>query len=171
MSTTTLPGDLSADADAKSSEDRFTAIVWQCIESLGSIKLTCALFVLGMFIVFVGSLAQARKDVWLVVGEYFRTYVAYIDVADFFPPSMFPGWIDFDWDSLGAFRRIPFPGGWTIGWIMLANLTTAHLLRLKVRVRGGRMAAGIGIIAVGALLTAVVVVTGNGQMGVESGNS
>ncbi len=171
MSTTTLPGNLTAGDDAQSSEDQFTAIVWKCIDALGSLKLTCALFLLGMLIVFVGSLAQARKDVWLVVGEYFRTYVAYIDVADLFPPSMFPGWIDFNWDSLGAFRRIPFPGGWTIGWVMLANLTTAHLMRFKVRVRGGRMAAGIGIIAVGALLTTAVVVTGNGQTGVESGNS
>ena len=171
MSTTVLPGDLTGGDDAKSSEDRFTAIVWQCLDALGSLKLTCILLLLGMFIVFVGSLAQARKDVWLVVGEYFRTYVAYIDVADLFPPSMFPGWVDFNWDSLGAFRRIPFPGGWTIGWIMLANLTTAHLLRFTVRVRGGRMFAGIGIIAVGAVLTAAVVMTGNGQTGVESGNS
>jgi ABC-type transport system involved in cytochrome c biogenesis permease subunit len=171
MSTTILPGDLAGGDDAKSSEDRFTAIVWQCLDALGSLKLTCVLLLLGMFIVFVGSLAQARKDVWLVVGEYFRTYVAYIDVADLFPPSMFPGWIDFNWDSLGVFRKIPFPGGWTIGWIMLANLTTAHLLRFQVRVRGGRMAAGIGITALGAVLTAAVVMTGNGQTGAESGNS
>ncbi|MCP4169446.1 MAG: cytochrome c biogenesis protein CcsA [Fuerstiella sp.] len=171
MSTTILPGDLTGGDDAKSSEDRFTAIVWQSVDALASLKLTCLLLLLGMFIVFVGSLAQARKDVWLVVGEYFRTYVAYIDVADLFPPSMFPGWVDFDWDSLGAFRVIPFPGGWTIGWIMLANLTAAHLLRFKVRVRGGRMTAGIVITAVGAVLTAAVVVTGNGQTGVESGNS
>ncbi len=171
MSTTVLPGDLSSRDDAPPSEEALTAVMWKCINLLASLKLTCALFLLGMFIVFVGSLAQARRDVWLVVGQYFRTYVAWIDVADFFPPSMFPRLVDFNWDSLGALRMVPFPGGWTIGWIMLANLTAAHLLRFKIRASGGRLIAGLATATIGALLTVAVVVTGNQQTGVEYGDS
>ncbi len=44
---------------------------------LASLKLTCVLFVLAMIIVFIGSLAQARRDVWLVMADYFRCYVAF----------------------------------------------------------------------------------------------
>ncbi|MEZ6128715.1 MAG: cytochrome c biogenesis protein CcsA [Planctomycetaceae bacterium] len=163
MSTTVLPGDLSSRGDAKPREDALTAAMWKCIDVLASLKLTCVLFLLGMFIVFVGSLAQARRDVWLVVGQYFRTYVAWIDVADFFPPAMFPSLVDFKWDSLGVLRMIPFPGGWTIGWIMLANLTAAHLLRFKIRASGGRLLAGLMTTAVGAMLTMAVVIAGNAQ--------
>lgn len=171
MSSTALPGDLSSRERASAGEDSITAFTWKCIYALASLKLTCVMFLLGMFVVFVGSLAQARRDVWLVVGQYFRTYVAWIDVADFFPPSMFPSLVDYDWNSLGALRMIPFPGGWTIGWIMLANLTAAHLLRFKIRAVGGKFAAGIGIAALGILLTAAVVITGNQQTGVEYGDS
>ena len=171
MSTAALPGDTSSRDEGSRAEDSVTVVMWKCIEALASLKLTCVLFLLGMFVVFVGSLAQARKDVWLVVGEYFRTYLAWMDVADFFPPSMFPSLVDFDWNSLGVFRYIPFPGGWTIGWIMLANLFAAHYLRFKVRVTGGRLVAGVGTVALGGLLTFAVVWTGNHQTGVEYGNT
>ncbi|MFZ9089410.1 MAG: hypothetical protein ACO3FE_04905, partial [Planctomycetaceae bacterium] len=56
---------------------------------LASLKLTVVLFLLAMVIVFIGSLAQARRDVWLVMADYFRCYVAKVDVVDLFPPSMF----------------------------------------------------------------------------------
>ena len=68
----------------------------------GSLKITCALFVLGIFIIFVGSLAQSRRDVWQVVNQYFRVYVARIDVADFFPPSMFPQFLDTNWNAAAS---------------------------------------------------------------------
>lgn len=171
MSTTALPGDMSSREQSKPSEDWMSAVMWRCVEGLASLKLTCVLFLMGMFVVFVGSLAQARRDVWLVVGQYFRTYVAWIDVADFFPPSMFPALVNYNWDGLGVFRMIPFPGGWTIGWIMLANLVTAHLLRFHLRAVGGKRIAGLATLALGALLTVAVVVTGNQQTGVEYGDS
>ncbi len=170
MSTTALPGNVTSSNDVNSKRDRLIEAAWPFIQVLASMKLTCVMFLMGMFVIFVGSLAQARRDVWLVVGEYFRTYLAWIDVADFFPPSMFPSLVDYDWSSL-TLRYIPFPGGWTIGWIMLANLLTAHALRFKIRAAGGQRIAGASIVAIGALLTFLVVYTGNDQTGVEYGNS
>ncbi|MCA9083492.1 MAG: cytochrome c biogenesis protein CcsA [Planctomycetaceae bacterium] len=171
MSTTSLPGNLPSKDDVTSVRDQMDSVAWRCIEALASLKLTCVLFILGMLIVFVGSLAQARKDVWLVVAQYFRTYVAWIDIPDLFPPSMFPGFVDTNWDDLGIFRRIPFPGGWTIGWLMLANLFAAHFLRFKIRATGSRLVAGISIIILGAVVTFAVVWTGNQQTGVDAGNT
>ena len=73
--------------------------------------------------------------------------------------------------KLGPFQSLPFPGGWTIGLIMLINLTAAHALKFKVRARGLKLAAGIVLIVLGMLLTYAVVVTGNMQMGVEFGEN
>lgn len=171
MSSTALPGGVSSSDKSTTTNDSISEGLWKAISILASMKLTVFLFVLGMIVVFIGSLAQARKDVWLVVGEYFRTYIAWIDVADLFPPSMFPRAIDFDWDRLGILRFIPFPGGWTIGWIMLANLLTAHYLRFRINVSGMRRYAGVAIIGLGALLTGLVVWTGNQQTGVEYGDT
>lgn len=171
MSTAAIPGDVPQN-QSTSGEDLASGVMWKCLGLLASLKLTCALFVLGMVVVFIGSLAQARKDVWLVVHEYFRTYLAWIDVADLFPPSMFAWAVDFDWSGqLGVLRFIPFPGGWTIGWIMLANLLTAHYLRFRVLATGGRRILGAAIVAVGVLLTWAVVWTGNQQTGVEYGDT
>lgn|GEM_PF-160832 len=180
MSSTILPRDFSTPrADARSQQDPITAAVVRVLEVLGSLKLTCVLFVLSMVIVFTGSLAQSRRDVWQVMEQYFRTWVAHIDVQDLFPPSMFSGFAQ----SLGVedfgvavastihIHRIPFPGGWSIGLVMLLNLTTAHALRFKVRARGNRLAAGLGLILTGLIMTAAVVWTGNMQTGVEFGNT
>lgn len=171
MSTAALPGDVSKD-QSNPGEELASNVLWKCIEALASLKLTCALFLLGMVVVFIGSLAQARKDVWLVVHEYFRTYLAWVDVADLFPPSMFSWAVDYDWSGeLGALRYIPFPGGWTIGWIMLANLLTAHYLRFRVLATGSRRFLGGLIVAIGVALTWAVVWTGNQQTGVEYGDT
>jgi hypothetical protein len=181
MSSTTLPGELSSRREETPSLDNvlLTSVV-KVLEILGSLKLTCILFGLSMVIVFVGSLAQSRRDVWQVMEQYFRTWVAKIDVQDLFPPSMFSdaaqhyGVEDFGAmiaSKLGPFQTLPFPGGWTIGFIMLINLTAAHALKFKVRARGAKLFAGIVLVVLGMLLTYAVVVTGNMQMGVEFGQN
>lgn len=172
MSSTILPGDLSSGRkDGEAFPQELENSLMTAIRALASLKLTCVLFILAMFIVFVGSLAQARRDVWQVMAEYFRTYIAWIQVRDLFPPSMFGDQGDKIAESLGIFGKIPFPGGWTIGWIMLANLTTAHALKFRVRAEGLRLVAGIGLVVVGLILTAGVVITGNMQTGVEYGDT
>ncbi len=181
MSSTTLPGDFSSRREESESVDSAlqTAVV-SVLEVLGSLKLTCVMFALSMVIVFIGSLAQSRRDVWQVMEQYFRTWVAKVDVQDLFPPSMFIGLSQYyeveDFGAmiaskLGAFQSLPFPGGWTIGLIMLINLTAAHSLKFKVRARGLKLTAGIVLVAIGMLLTYAVVVTGNMQMGVEFGEN
>ena len=142
------------------------------LEWAGSLKFTCVLFALGMFIVFVGSLAQARRDVWHVVNQYFRVYIAEIEVRDFFPPSMFPELIDVPWEErLGIFASFPFPGGWLIGWLLLINLLAAHITRIRMRAEGFRLWGGLLTIAAGFMLMALIVVTGNRQTGVEHANT
>lgn len=181
MSTSTLPNDFSPSRDeSKAMEFDLGESILKMLRALGSLKLTCVLFVLAMFIVFVGSLAQSRRDVWQVMDQYFRTWVARIDVQDLFPPSMFGAFAEsnkvddfgaFIAAKLGPFQSFPFPGGRTIGLIMLLNLTAAHLLKFKVKARGNKLSAGLGLTVLGLLLTFAVVWTGNTQTGVEFGNT
>lgn len=168
MSTTSLPGDTS---QRSTSTDVMESPLYTALSWVASLKITCVLFLFGMFIVFVGSLAQARKDVWLVVDQYFRCYVAQMDVADLFPPAMFPSMVNYDWNRLGGLRIINIPGGWTIGWAMLANLMAAHFLRFRIRATGGKLIAGVTTLSVGIILTWLVVWTGNQQTGVETGDT
>ncbi len=140
-------------------------------KKLASLKITCVLFMLAMFIVFVGSLAQARRDVWQVMAQYFRTWIAWVDVQDMFPPSMFGEMGSRVAERLGVFRYFPFPGGWTIGVAMLINLTCAHALTFKLRAKGVRLSLGVGMLLIGLLMTIAVIVTGNHQTGVEAGDT
>jgi len=127
---------------------------------LASLRLTVVLFVAAIFLVFAGTLAQVDKDIWEVVKLYFRTYVAWIDFQIFFPPA-FTGK---RWEVPGGFY---FPGGFTIGALMFVNLIAAHALRFKVQARGTRLWAGLGVIALGCLLTWMVVVTGSTRETIE----
>jgi len=144
----------------------------QVLSFAGSLKITCALFVLGMFIILIGSLAQSRRDVWQVVNQYFRVYVAEVEIRDLFPPSMFPQFMDTNWEgTLGPLASFPFPGGWTIGWLLFVNLLAAHASRMRVQAKGPHLAAGLVAIVTGFVLMALVVITGNQQTGVEQGNT
>ena len=109
MSESILPGKVRRDGLLTEAGTTLELSVSRCLHMLASLKLTIALFCMAMLVVFVGSLAQSRRDVWQVMSEYFRVYVAWIQVADFFPPSMFPQLISFDWNSLGPFRHFHFP--------------------------------------------------------------
>ncbi|MFO0976553.1 MAG: cytochrome c biogenesis protein CcsA [Planctomycetaceae bacterium] len=168
MSTTAAPGEFrNSQKDLLATSDAFALKI---IQSLASLKFTCVLFLLAMVIVFVGSLAQSRRDVWQVMAEYFRCYLAWIDIQDLFPPSMFGNQGTEIAKSAGTFRYIPFPGGWTIGWLLLGNLIAAHALKFQVRATGARLFAGLGFVVAGLIMLAAIVYTGNRQTGVEAAN-
>jgi len=110
-----------------------------------SLKLTVVLLCLSMVLVFAGTLAQVDKGIWTVMDQYFRCLVAWIDLHVFFPRSM-------DIPDV----RIPFPGGFLIGWLLVINLVTVHWTSFKVQVSGGRKVAGILFLLLGVLVTAGV---------------
>lgn len=115
------------------------------IESLASLKLTVTLFALGIFLTFAGTLAQVDHGIWTILEKYFRTFFAMIPMQVFFPRSM---------NIPGAF---PFPGGWTIGGLLLINLILAHSLRFKVVATGRKKVIGLLVTLVGLTLTGMVI--------------
>ena len=79
-----------------------------------------------------------------------------IDLRVFFPRS---------WSVPAV--TFPFPGGFLIGGAMLVNLLAAHLLRFKVQARGGRLWAGLGVVALGAGMTWLVIASGSNPNGLQ----
>ena len=49
-----------------------------------SLKLTVTLLALSMVLVFAGTLAQVDKGIWTVMDQYFRCWVAWIELSIFF---------------------------------------------------------------------------------------
>src|SRR5260221_13345150 len=66
-----------------------------------------------MFIVFVGTLDQVQIGVYEAQLRYFKSFFLYFSLP-------------------GREFRIPyFPGGYTLGAVLLANLIASHLARFK----------------------------------------
>ena len=128
---------------------------------LASLRFTVVLFALGIFLIFAGTLAQVDQDIWDVMNQYFRTVFAWIPLQVFFPPAFFTG------EPPVVPGGFWFPGGFVIGGLMGVNLLAAHALRFKLQARGPRLVAGLVVIAVGCVLTWIVIVGGSGKDTIE----
>ncbi len=125
------------------------SLLAEMLAPLASLRLTVTLLSLSLFLVLAGTLAQIDYDVWKVVHDYFRTWVAMIEVKVFFPRA---------WDFGGL--SFPFPGGKMLGVALGVNLLAAHGLRFKITARGGRLVAGLALVAAGAVITYLVIASG-----------
>jgi ABC-type transport system involved in cytochrome c biogenesis permease subunit len=132
------------------------------VEGLASLRLTVALFAAAIGLIFLGTLAQKDQDVWQVVNDtYFRVWVARVDFVVFerllqiFSKKL-------EWNLTGGFY-FPFPGGKSIGLLMLVNLAAAHGVRFKVSAEGRRLAVGLAMITVGIGVTYLAIQSGMNQ--------
>jgi ABC-type transport system involved in cytochrome c biogenesis permease subunit len=122
--------------------------------------LTVALFAMAIVLIFAGTLAQVNKDIWEVMHLYFRAWFAWIPLQIFFPPVFFP--------RLGPVAGgFYFPGGFLIASVMAVNLLAAHGVRFTVQARGARLAAGLAVLVLGAMITWLVVLGGSDKEIVE----
>lgn len=123
------------------------------LQPLASLKLTVVLFAAAMFLIFAGTLAQVHQGIWTVMNQYFRSFVVWVDLQLFVPRDI---------AQIGL--RVPFPGGFVIGGLLLANLIAAHAVRFKfTRKRFGIITLHLGVILllVGELVTALYAQEGN----------
>ena len=141
-------------------------LVWGVLDALASAKVTAVLIVLAIVIVLLGTLAQVYMDIWEVVNDYFRAWIAWIDFKVLFPPSFFPWATHVDWDSASN-KTFPFPGGALIGLALVINLTAAHVVRFKMQARGVRLVVGLLTLHAGMAATWLVIQTGHNQQGVQ----
>jgi hypothetical protein len=134
------------------------------LEALASLKLTVVLLALSIVLVFCGTLAQVDHGIWVVVKTYFRSFFVWIPLLIFFPRSVS--------NPLPWYIGFPFPGGWTIGALLLVNLFAAHLVRFKISwKRSGILLihAGLIVLMLSELITGLFAVEGN--MSIATGGS
>ncbi|QDV27877.1 Cytochrome c biogenesis protein CcsA [Aureliella helgolandensis] len=132
------------------------------LKTLGSLKITVAMFAMGILIVLFGTLAQDEMDLSQVKREFFNCWIASIPLDILFPVTLFPHELPY----LGGFGFY-FPGGATIGLILLINLIAAKTTRFSIQGKGGKLWAGILIAALGAALVTVVIVGGHATDGLQ----
>ena len=137
---------------------RSSPLTWRAVTALASLKLTVVLFSIAMVLVFYGTLAQIDKGIWTVVDEYFRSWYVWIpfQLSVEFGKKFFD--LPHDAHMGGSF---PFPGGWLLGGVMLANLFAAHLTRFRLSWRRSGILlthAGIILMMAGELVTGLYAV-------------
>ena len=162
VQTSAPPPPVTAVQEAPARSRRRKSVPWRVLEALASLKLTVVLFVLSVILVFCGTLAQIDYGIWAVVKMYFRSFFVWMPLQLFFPRT----WHIAHW--IGA----PFPGGWTIGALLLINVLAAHVTRFKLTwKRSGiiLLHAGVIVLMLGELCTGLFAVEGN--MTIPSGAS
>lgn len=134
-------------------------VFMKVLNSLASLKLTVVLFLLSMFLVLVGTLAQATEGIWTVIDSYFRSFKVFIPFQAFLPPAWFP---NLDVNAFLDRNNIPlngiyFPGGKTIGVGLMVNLIAAHTVRFKANGTPSGIVSGSICVLIGLLFTALIV--------------
>ena len=149
------------------------------MKALASLKLTVALFVAGIFIVYVGTVAQQQADIWQVVHDYFHAWVMWVDVNLLFPKvffSMVPEIRipapEFLTKATGGFitnlHTFPAPGGFTLGLLMAINLLAAHGWRFTMQAKGLRLALGLVVSVIGLGVGVLIIWAGHNAEGFQA---
>jgi hypothetical protein len=123
------------------------------LEAVASLRVTLVLFVLSILLILFGTLAQVDISIWAAVNTYFRSALVWVPFQIFVPRSD-------DYEIYGSF---PFPGGWLLGGLLLANLLAAHAIRFKVNwKRSGILLihAGLVIMMLSELITGLFAIEG-----------
>ena len=83
-----------------------------------SLKLTVTLLALSMVLIFVGTLAQVDKGIWTVMDQYFRCWIAWIELSVFFP------------SSASGPAGSPVSGRFSIGFITFVEFVSGAFIHL-----------------------------------------
>ena len=117
------------------------------LQDFASLQLTVILFLLGIFVIWVGTTAQTDAEIWQVVDRYFRSFFMEVNFRYVFPAQFFPAYLH---NLPGKFYA---PGGMCVGLMMMLNLLAAHLWRFKVQASGTRLMARLGMTLFWDLIT------------------
>ncbi len=149
MATGTRPNMLLPASDA-SPLDQAISVLRAIVEPLASLKLTVFLLVGAVLVTWIATLDQTRIDVWELKQKHFHNFLVEVHFRDLLVPKWFPGLQNIN----GSFF---IPSGMTLMVAMLINLAAAHMLRFRIRARGVRLAAGIGVGILAIMMTWMVV--------------
>lgn len=129
------------------------------LQIFSSLKLTVILLSASMVLIFFGTIDQVEYGIWHTQKLYFESFVVAWQY-----PALWPAGEQLTW------LRIPMFGGYTIGGLMLINLTVAYTKRFSLKTaKLGLYAIHFGLILliVSELLTDILAV--ESQMTVPEG--
>ena len=110
------------------------------VDTLASLKLTVFLLVLSMILVLLGTLEQVHWGVWHVQKVYFSDWFCFYPMDPTAP------------------LRVPLPGGFTLGALLMLNLGFAHFRHFKAtsaKVGISMIHAGLLLLLGGGFITAI----------------
>mgnify|MGYP001409460969 FL=1 len=102
-----------------------------------SLKLTVVLLSFSLVLIFFGTLDQVQYGIWHTQELYFESFLVVWTFPEHAPLGQHLNWI-----------RIPMPGGYLLGGMLLINLLAAHFTRFKM----SWMKCGIFLIHSGLIL-------------------
>jgi len=124
------------------------------IKLFASLELAISCMVLGLILIFIGTLDQVNLGIHGATERYFYTFFVY-------------------WTVPGTDFAIPyFPGGYTIGLVLLVNLITALFVRFRYSWRkSGVLMVHFGVISllIGELISSMMQV--DSAMIIDEGSS
>lgn len=129
------------------------------IQFFASLRLTVVLLAFSMMLIFFGTLAQVETGIWKTQKDYFESFL----VVWAYPGS---------WVAQDALHwlRIPMPGGYLLGGMLLINLIAAHVTRFQFTAKKSGLFLihfGLILLLISELLTDVLSV--ESQMPVDEG--
>lgn len=155
-------GSISTESASPKALTQWLSNPYAILKLMGSLKITVTMFALGIFIILFGTLAQDEMDLATVKREFFNCWIATIPIDVLFPITLFPH----DVPYLGGVGFY-FPGGATIGLILLINLIAAKVTRFSLRARGLQFWGGLIVSLLGTVLVVSVIVAGHTTDGLQ----
>jgi ABC-type transport system involved in cytochrome c biogenesis permease subunit len=108
------------------------ALLKKLLTPLASLRITVALLVATMLLVYVGTLAQQTRDNFAVQKEFFHAWLVYMPFQDHVPfRDSFPFTLFISPKTVIPYGYM-FPGGYALIVGILVNLLAAHTLRFKL---------------------------------------
>src|SRR5438132_2393244 len=147
-----------ANGKAKRPQTKVEPFMIRCLKATASLRITVVLMALSILLVFFGTLAQVDQGIGTVLHSYFRTLLAWIPLQVFVRFGQVFFHVSQSVQVNGSF---PFPGGWLLGALLLANLLAAHAVRFHVSwKRSGILVlhAGVVVMMLGELVTGLFAV-------------
>lgn len=111
--------------------------------ALASLRLTVWLLAMSLLVVFFGTLDQVQWGIRHAQAIYFESVIAWTPVI-----SLLELMVTRNYGTEAAWFKLPLPGGYTLGALLVVNLCAAHFRHYKV----GWRHAGITIIHGGVVL-------------------
>ena len=126
-----------------------------------SLKLTVVLLSLSLILIFFGTLDQVQYGIWHTQELYFESFLVVWTFPEHAPLGQHLHWI-----------RIPMPGGYLLGSMLLINLLAAHFTRFKLSwAKCGifLIHSGLILLLISELMTDILAV--ESQMPVDEGGT